>query len=310
MDPDTFLGGAMRLDIEAARATFAERIARPLDMDVDAAALGIYRVAVARIADLIRNVTVERGLDPREFTLQSFGGSGGLFAGAYADDLSIGRVVIPHAAAVLCAFGMVTADVVHDYAEVRPMSMPIEPKDVDAVLVPMAERAMSQLAEEGFAKDRCALEWFVEMRYRPPGAPGRDPAAGRTPGHAGCARATSVGFRETLRTALRPRLELSRRRYRARHVPAQSARAVAAPTHCAGTAGLDRSLRRRAWTRPILFVDAGDWKPTTVYDFARLTPGNVVRGPTVVHSPVTTMVVQSGQIARLDGFRNLILESA
>ena len=52
--------------------------------------------------------------------------------------------------------------------------------------------------------------------------------------------------------------------------------------------------------RPILFVDAGDWKPTTVYDFARLTPGNVVRGPTVVHSPVTTMVVQSGQIARLD----------
>ena len=62
--------------------------------------------------------------------------------------------------------------------------------------------------------------------------------------------------------------------------------------------------------RAILFVDAADWTPTTVYDFARLMPGNVVRGPTVVHSPVTTIVVQNGRVARLDGFRNLILESA
>ena len=69
MDPDTFLGGTLRLDVESARKKFAEVIARPLGMDVDAAASGIYRVAVARIADLIRNVTVERGLDPREFAL-------------------------------------------------------------------------------------------------------------------------------------------------------------------------------------------------------------------------------------------------
>jgi N-methylhydantoinase A len=62
--------------------------------------------------------------------------------------------------------------------------------------------------------------------------------------------------------------------------------------------------------RPILFVDTEDRKPVTVYDFVRLAPGNVVRGPTVVHSPVTTIVVQGGQIARLDGFRNLILEPA
>ncbi len=166
MDPDTFLGGVLRLDVERARKKFAEMIARPLGMDVDAAASGIYRVAVARIADLIRNVTVERGLDPREFALQSFGGSGGLFAAAYAQDLSIARVVIPHTAAVLCAFGMVAADVLHDYSVVRPMPMPVEPKDVDAVLVAMMERALGQLAGEGFETDRIALEWMIEMRYR------------------------------------------------------------------------------------------------------------------------------------------------
>ena len=65
MDPDTFLGGSIRLDFERARSIFAEQIARPLGMEVDEAAIGIYRVAVAKIADLIRNVTVERGLDPK-----------------------------------------------------------------------------------------------------------------------------------------------------------------------------------------------------------------------------------------------------
>ena len=70
MDADTFLGGTIRLDFDRARLIFAEQIARPLGMDVDAAAIGIYRVAVAKIADLIRNVTVERGLDPREVCQQ------------------------------------------------------------------------------------------------------------------------------------------------------------------------------------------------------------------------------------------------
>jgi len=310
MDPDTFLGGAMRLDIEAARAAFADRIARPLDMDIDAAALGIYRVAVARIADLIRNVTVERGLDPREFTLQSFGGSGGLFAGAYADDLSIGRVVIPHAAAVLCAFGMVTADVVHDYADVRPMSMPVEPQDVDAVLLPMAERALSQLATEGFAKDRCALEWFVEMRYRRQVHQVATPLRGAVPVTPTALEQLQSDFEKLYERRYGPGssyraagIELVTFRLKARGL---LSRPRIAPEPLGST---DPSSAERG-RRPILFVDAGDWRPTTVYDFARLAPGNVVRGPTVVHSPVTTIVVQNGQIARLDGFRNLILEPA
>ena len=166
MDPDTFLGGTIRLDVGRARRIFAERIARPLGMGVDEATLGIYRVAVAKIADLIRNLTVERGLDPREFVLQSFGGSGGLFAGAYARDLSIRRVIIPDTAAVLCAFGMVAADVLHDYSVVSPMPMPVEPAAVNAVLEPMAQRARRQLAGEGFEAARVALEWIIEMRYR------------------------------------------------------------------------------------------------------------------------------------------------
>jgi N-methylhydantoinase A len=182
MDPGTFLGGTLRLDIEPARQVFADVIARPLGMDVDAAALGIYQVAVARIADLIRNVTVERGLDPREFALQSFGGSGGLFAGAYAQDLSIGRVIVPHTAAVLCAFGMVAADVLHDRSVVYPLSLPVDPKEVDARAHP-----------DGGACSGAARRRGLCQRPDCAGMAGRDalPASGASSEHALAGRSSS-----------------------------------------------------------------------------------------------------------------------
>jgi N-methylhydantoinase A len=310
MDPDTFLGGTLRLDVERARRIFVDTIARPLGMEVDAAASGIYRVAVARIADLIRNVTVERGLDPREFSLQSFGGSGGLFAAAYAQDLAIARVIIPHTAAVLCAFGMVAADVLHDYAAVRPMPMPVEPKDVDAVLIPMAERALGQLAGEGFGKERVALEWVVEMRYR------RQVHQVATPLRAG--PPITPAALEQLQNDFEAL-------YEQRYGPGSSYRAAGIelvtfrlkahglmprPRIEPAPLGASDPSRAERGRRPILIVETGAREPVTVYDFERLAPGNVVRGPTVVHSPITTIVVPGGQVGRLDGLRNLILEAA
>ena len=310
MDPDTFLGGSIRLDFDRARSIFAEQIARPLGMEVDEAAIGIYRVAVAKIADLIRNVTVERGLDPREFVLQSFGGSGGLFAGAYAQDLSIRRVIIPHTAAVLCAFGMVAADVLHDYSVVRPMPMPVEPAQLDAVLVPMAERARRQLAAEGFAAERIALEWIVEMRYR------RQVHRVSTPLH---------GDPPVTEAAL-DRLQADfEQLYERRYGPGSSYRAAGSelvtfrlkahglmqrPQIEPGRLGGADPARAERGRRPILLAEDGGMRTVTVYDFDRLEPGNVVRGPTVVHSPITTVVVHGGQIGRMDGWRNLVLEAA
>ncbi len=310
MDPDTFLGGAIRLDIDRARDIFADQIAHPLGMDVDEAAIGIYRVAVAKIADLIRNVTVERGLDPREFVLQSFGGSGGLFAGAYAQDLSIRRVIIPHTAAVLCAFGMVAADVLHDYSVVRPMPMPVEPEQVDAVLTPMAERAYRQLAEEGFEAERIALEWIVEMRYRRQVHQVSTPLRGDLPITAAALDRLQADFEQLYERRYGPGssyraagIELVTFRLKAHGL---MQRPLLEPGRLSGS---DPSHAERG-RRHILVADEGGMRPVTVYDFERLEPGNVVRGPTVIHSPITTVVVHSGQIGRMDGLRNLILEAA
>jgi N-methylhydantoinase A len=310
MDPATFLGGAIQLDIARTKKIFDEKVARPMKMGLEEAALGIYRVAVARIADLIRNVTVERGLDPREFALQSFGGSGGLFAASYARDLAIRRVVVPQTAAVLCAFGMVASDVLHDYAEVRAMPMTTDPEPVNAILVPMAQHALRQLGEEGFAPDKVDLEWIVEMRY------GRQVHQVATPLRGGYpVTATSLMELQTDFEQLYERRYGRGSSYRAAGIELVTFRVKARGMMSRlrmepVTLGAPDAAHAERGTRPVMIEQTGAMQAVKVYDFDRMVPGNVVRGPTVIHSPITTIVVHSGQIARMDGLRNLILEAA
>lgn len=310
MDPGTFLGGTLKLDLAVTRTIFEQKVARPLKMGVEEAALGIYRVAVARIADLIRKVTVERGLDPREFTLQSFGGSGGLFAGSYARELAIRRVIVPKTAAVLCAFGMVASDVLHDTSVVRAMPMPADTEDVNALLRPMAEQALRQLENEGFAADKVALEWIVEIRYGRQVHQVSTPLHGQLPVTAAMLAALQTDFERLYEqrygrgSSYRAAgIELVTFRLKARGLMSKLGMEPE-PLN-----GMDPAQAERG-TRQVLNEETGDMRPLVVYDFDRMVPGNVVRGPTVVHSPITTIVVHSGQIARMDRLRNLILEAA
>ena len=165
MDPAIFLGGSMKLDRERARAVFDEKIARPLGLSVEEAAIGVYRVATAQITDLIRQITVERGLDPRDFVLHSFGGSCGMVAGMFGAELNVRRMVVPYTASVNCAFGLISADIVHEYATTALLPVPSPAEAVNKLFAPLAEKAVGQLAEEGFAGDRVRLDWSIDLRY-------------------------------------------------------------------------------------------------------------------------------------------------
>src|SRR5262249_41540123 len=116
LDPNTFLGGTVALNSAAARHLFATQIAEPLRMSVEDAAFGIFQIAAAQIFDLIHKITVERGLDPRDFVLHAFGGTCGILAGTFAPELKVKRVVIPYTASVNCSLGLVAADIVHEYS--------------------------------------------------------------------------------------------------------------------------------------------------------------------------------------------------
>jgi N-methylhydantoinase A len=308
MDPNVFLGGTMRLDAAGARRIFEEKIARPLGLDVEEAAFGVYRVATAQISDLIHEITVERGLDPRDFVLHCFGGSCGIVAGMFGAELGVKRMIIPYTASVNCAFGLVSADIVHEYAVSKMLPVPSPAEEINQIYAPMIENARKQLKEEGFVGDKVKLEWSIDLRYSRQVHEVTTTVRGATPldqagatklvadfealyerkyGRGSAFREAGIEmtmFRLTARGLFeRPRLE---------PLPL-------AGKDCAG-AKIDR--------RPI-FVDARNgMTEADIYDFGRLSPGNIVRGPAVIHTPITTIVLQAKQRGTLDPYRNVLID--
>ena len=144
IDPDYFLGGAMSLDADGATKAILERVAKPLTLSVEEAAEGILRIAVSRMAGAIRLSLFEKGLDPEDFTLLSFGGASGLHACDTADEIGIGRVVFPRDPGTLSAWGILYSDIVHAIVRARPMK-------ADATAIPLLAATCAELRREGAA---------------------------------------------------------------------------------------------------------------------------------------------------------------
>jgi N-methylhydantoinase A len=311
MDPAHFLRGSMQLDIETARAAFKQKIADPLGLSVEEAAIGIYRIASAQITDLIRTITVERGLDPRDFVLHAFGGTCGMLASAFGEELGVRRIVIPYTASVNCAFGLLTADVRHEFA--ATVTLPSDASAaaiaaIAAIFAPMTERATAQLAAEGFAASDMRMSWSIDMRYRRQVHEVTTPVRAPIPlDDAGLAKAV-FDFEE-----LYERKFGKGSAYREAGIEMTMFRLTASgllerprlPLEPEG--GADAQSARIGRRR--IFVDARNaLAEADIYDFVKLAPGNKLRGPAVIHTPITTIAVQEGQTARMDGFRNIVLE--
>jgi N-methylhydantoinase A len=166
LHPDHFLGGRMMLDraaAEAAAAPLAERLHLPLAE----LARGILRVANAKMEQAIRVISVERGFDPRDFTLVPFGGAGPMHALDLAAALHIERVLVPRYPGVLSALGLTLADFVKDYSQT--VMWPLEgvsAATLENAFDPLLARAERELAEEGFASEQMRFEPALDLRYQ------------------------------------------------------------------------------------------------------------------------------------------------
>ena len=163
LDPEQFLGGRMGLDMEPVKVGIA-RLAKSLRLDARQAAEGVIRVANQHMARAIRLISVERGHDPREFALISFGGAGAMHACSLAEILMIPHVIVPNDPGILSARGMLTADVVKDYA--RTVLLPLEglsKKSLAGHFAPLLKKGRDDLKFEGFPKP--AFSFFIDMRY-------------------------------------------------------------------------------------------------------------------------------------------------
>ena len=283
-----FLGGAMRLDRARAVRAIAP-LARRLGGSVEAAAAGIVRVANAAMERALRVITVERGHDPRAFTLVAFGGAGALHAAELAEALGIRRVYVPRQPGLLSAWGVLAAEVVRDHG--RTLRAVAPPAGVlEAGFRALVRDAERDLRREGVRP--AAIERLLEVRYAGqayevlvPHGPGWERAFHR-------AHARLFGHADPRRP-----VEVVTLRARAR----------------GGRAGLpaERAPRgNRATplaTRPVVF--AGGARRAAVHRRDDLEPGRRLRGPVVICEYSATTLVPPGWRASVDRLGGLMLET-
>ncbi|MCP4627841.1 MAG: hydantoinase/oxoprolinase family protein [bacterium] len=166
INPEYLLGGEMRVHLDDTRKVIQEKIADPLGLDLLQTAEGIIRVVNANMVRGMRRVSVERGYDPRDFALVPFGGAGPLHGADLAEALSMDRLIITAHPGIGSAFGMLSADVRHDYVKTHiTLATEADHKQVEGLFAEMEAQATDQLNREGFGRDAVILDRKVDMRY-------------------------------------------------------------------------------------------------------------------------------------------------
>lgn len=317
LDPDRFLGGQLPLDADAARRALASLAAELGLEDRDGvsaarrAALGVVRVVNARMERALRVISVERGHDPADFTLVSFGGAGGLHAADLARRLGVPRVLVPPAASVLSALGMLATDVIRDHGRTVMLPGDVAMGELAEAFAPLVERAREELREEGVPAERVVVHRRLDLRYEGqsyeitvPFGEDVDPVARFHDEHA-----TTYGHAE--RSAP---VEIVNLRVRA-------VGRIDRPQLSHGALVASDPSAARIGRRPVVLPpgdrgggpeDAAEAaprvEPIPFYDGEALEPGHRFEGPAVVLRPDTTVFVGRTDRVEVDRRFELIVE--
>lgn len=165
IDPKYFLGGEMKVDVNLSKKAIEEKLCKKLNMSIMEVAAGIYKVAVADMVEAIKMASVERGFDPRDFTMVPYGGGGPLFASKLALELQVPKLIYPRNPGVFSAMGLLCADVQFDQSQ----SYLVSEKDVDLeklnhILEDMEKKCKINLSEEGYSNNLEVIR-TADMRY-------------------------------------------------------------------------------------------------------------------------------------------------
>ena len=306
LDPDFFLGGAMRLDRNRAERAIATRVAEPLGLSLERAAFGIHDIVSEDVARAFRIHASERGFDYRSSSMVAFGGSGPVHAIRVAKKLGIPRVVFPVAAGVMSAIGLLASPLAFEVALTRKRFL----RDLDDIefantFAEVESEAAAPLVAAGLDTSRITIVRRLEMHYHGQGHEIEVtlPAAG---------------------SGVSPLADLFRRRYEALYAfaPLDSPLVITtwlvealapdpgiAANYSIGGPNADAAAAkkgaRRAW-----FPDAGAWVSTAVYDRYGFEAGNRVDGPALIEERESTVVVGPGDRVRVDSHGNLVAELA
>jgi len=310
LDPASFLGGRRTLRADFAEKAVSEKVAERLGLDRLAAAAGIVRIVNANMVAAIRAISVQRGIDVRDFTLVAGGGAGGLHAVALARELRMKKVLIPREAGTLCAFGMAVTDVRNDEVVAHhTLSTAPDFAAVDALFARLEANAVAKLRDEGFADEDIALERSVDARY--PGQVHELTVPVPTAKRLGADDIAEVakGFHDHHRqqfTFARTDFPIEFLHWRLTAIgKAEKATVVPPQKMDAGDVQQARIGRRDAY-----LPEAQALRPHDIYDADALGFGTVVEGPAIVQAKTTTILVGDGDSMTVDRDLGFIISIA
>jgi N-methylhydantoinase A len=307
LDAGYFLGGARRLDLDAARRAIHDRIAKPLGVGLVDAAWGVHQLVTVNMEAAIRVVSIGRGKDPRQLACVTFGGAGPVHGARLARQLGIRRMVVPFAAGVGSAIGLLIADARFDVARTLVVRLDRAPWDrVNQLFDEMEQEGMAHLRESGLQG-----EWRVrrsaEVRYLGQGheldveLPSGPLTAAQLPGieraHAEV-YAAHYGYAEPLGKPIEAtnwKLEML---------------CVSPKVDLAPRASQSGLAPARKGARPAYVAEGGGFVDCPVYDRYRLGPDAELIGPAIVEERETTVILLPNDRGSVDRYGNLIVELA
>jgi N-methylhydantoinase A len=302
--PDRFLGGEMKLDVEEATKVMQEQIGEPLDMTAIEAADGIIRIAVTQMANVVKRVTTERGLDARDFAMVAYGGAGPLHASLVARELQIRRLIIPNAPGHFSAFGMLVSDLRRDFVRTLFARLSEAPfQQFDAIYSEMQARGIADVRAAAQGEIDAVTHYAADMRY------------------IGQEHAVTVDLPSEL-IANRDTAAIKRQFDAVHEVrygyasPDESAEVVSLRLSVVGVVAKPnltkiRKTKRNAPddamidVRPVEFGVHGGRIDAPTYDRGKLLAGHKIAGPALIQEYASTTVLLPGDECRVDEFGNL-----
>jgi N-methylhydantoinase A len=302
LNATALLDGAMPIDSARARAAVVTRVAEPLNISPTEAAWGILRVLATNVMVAMRTITVERGYDPREFTLVPFGGMGPTIAGLIAAELGIGRILIPRDPGTFSAHGMLVTDVHQERSLTRITQLDATTApELDAIFAGMEAQALDELLHEQFPRERLVTRRHAGMRYRGqsyevavpvPSLRGSDDLADlaqrfhdahhRRYGHMAQAEAIEIVNFQVTAVGLIPKPEMK------------------------SFAKTDGQATPHAIRRA--YFNATEARDVPVLARSSLQPGMRIAGPAIIEEKTSTTVIYPGQRAAVDPYLNIEVE--
>jgi N-methylhydantoinase A len=309
LDPVNFLGGEMGLDREAAKQALSAKLAEPLHVDLERAASGMLEVATAAMADAVRGVTLQRGLDPRDFTLFAMGGGGPLHASSVAKQLSIRRMIVPQSPGHFSAVGMLMTDFRRDVVQTVFLKVTdLDRAQLEDTFGGMAQEGRNSLASRASGADTAvSFERAADIRYvgqehtvtvrLPDVLPDSDEAA-RSEIRRAFDKAHDLHYGHSAEN--QPVEIVTLRVQASARLPKPAPTRIAAGT-ATPPAEASRGLRN-------VFFPGHGMVATPIYTRDALLAGNTIAGPAVIEETASTTIVEPGDQLQVNSYGHLVIE--